>query len=188
MPDDPHSSAADARRAARAEGRWAAFAIVVIVVVAALTAFAGIHYATMPQGRVETANPSALHLDGEFVESNLGSAIETDGSVTVRALGQQYSFTPQCILVPAATPLTIRAASADVIHGLLIEGTNVNVMLVPGYISVITARFEKPGEHLMPCQEFCSVGHEGMWGRVRVIDKAAFADLAAKNRRLSCVE
>ena len=164
------------------------FAIVVIVVVAALTAFAGIHYATMPQGLVETANPSALHLDGEFVESNLGSAIESDGSVTVRALGQQYSFTPQCILVPAATPLTIRAASADVIHGLLIEGTNVNVMLVPGYISVITARFEQPGEHLMPCQEFCSVGHEGMWGRVRVIDKAAFADLAAKNRRLSCVE
>jgi len=188
MPDDPHSPSADARRAARAEAQWTVFAIVVIVVVAALTAFAGIHYATMPQGLVETANPSALHLDGEFVGSNLGSAIESDGSVTVRALGQQYSFTPQCILVPAATPLTIRAASADVIHGLLIEGTNVNVMLVPGYISVITARFEQPGEHLMPCQEFCSVGHEGMWGRVRVIDKAAFADLAAKNRRLSCVE
>ena len=38
-----------------------------------------------------------LHLAGEFVESNLGSAVEPDGSVTVRAIGQQYSFTPQCI-------------------------------------------------------------------------------------------
>ncbi len=188
MPDDPHSSSADAQRAARAEGQWTAFAIVVIVILVALAAFSGIHYATMPQTRVETVNPSALHLDGEFVESNLGSAIEPDGSVTVRALGQQYSFTPQCILVPADTPLTIRATSSDVIHGLLIEGTNVNLMLIPGYISVITARFEKPGEHLMPCQEFCSVGHEGMWGNVRVIDKTAFADRAAKNRRLSCVE
>ncbi len=188
MPDDPHSSGADAQQAARAEGRWTAFAIVVIVVLVALTAIGGIHYATMPQGRVETANPSTLHLDGEFVESNLGSAIENDGSVTVRVLGQQYSFTPQCVLVPAETPLTIRATSADVIHGLLIEGTNVNLMLIPGYISVIATRFEKPGEYLMPCQEFCSVGHEGMWGKVRVVDKAAFADLAAKNRRLSCVE
>ena len=31
----------------------------------------------------------------------------------------------------------------------------------------------------MPCHEFCGMGHEGMWGRIRVIDKAAFARLAA---------
>jgi cytochrome c oxidase subunit 2 len=61
-------------------------------------------------------------------------------------------------------------------------------MLIPGYISVITARFESPGERLMPCQEFCSVGHEGMWGKVKVIDQAAFKSLAAKTKRVSCVE
>ncbi len=33
-------------------------------------------------------------------------------------------------------------------------------------------RFAKTGDYLMPCQEFCSVGHEGMWATVRVIDKA----------------
>ena len=27
----------------------------------------------------------------------------------------------------------------------------------------------------MPCQEFCGFGHEGMWGKVKVIDKAEFA-------------
>jgi cytochrome c oxidase subunit II len=31
------------------------------------------------------------------------------------------------------------------------------------------------------------VGHEGMWGRIQVIDKAAFLKLAANQRRLSCV-
>ena len=72
---------------------------------------------------------------GEFIESNLGSAVEADGSVTVRAIGQQYSFTPQCVVVPADTPITFRATSADVVHGLLIEGTNINTMLVPGYVS-----------------------------------------------------
>jgi len=90
--------------------------------------------------------------------------------------------------VPTNTPLTIRATSADVIHGILIEGTNVNTMLVPGYISVITAQFATPGEHLMPCQEFCSIGHEGMWGKVKVIDKPSFIALATKTKRVSCVE
>ena len=35
-------------------------------------------------------------------------------------------------------------------------------------------RFDTPGDHVMPCQEFCGIGHQGMWGRVKVIDKAAF--------------
>jgi len=50
-------------------------------------------------------------LGGEFIESNLGSALQPDGSVIVRAIGQQYSFTPQCILVPTDTPITFRVTS-----------------------------------------------------------------------------
>jgi cytochrome c oxidase subunit II len=90
--------------------------------------------------------------------------------------------------VPTDTSVTFRATSADVVHGFLIDGTNINLMLVPGYVSSLGARFERPGERLMPCHEFCSVGHEGMWGRIKIIDKAAFARLAAEQRRLSCVE
>lgn len=40
----------------------------------------------------------------------------------------------------------------------------------------------------MPCQEYCSVGHEGMWAKVKVIEQAEFIALAADKRRLSCVE
>ena len=105
----------------------------------------------------------------------------------MRAIGQQYSFTPQCITVPTDTPITIRATSADVIHGFLIQGSNVNVMLVPGYVSTISTRFATPGDHTMPCHEFCGVGHEGMWGRVQVIPRADFLKLAADRRRVSCV-
>ena len=107
----------------------------IVGVLVGMATFIGIHQATMPQGHVETSDPKTLHLSGEFVESNLGSTLEADGSVTVRAIGQQYSFTPQCIVVPAETPITLRATSADVVHGLLIEGTNINTMLVPGYVA-----------------------------------------------------
>ncbi|KAA1176520.1 cytochrome C oxidase subunit II [Rhizobium tropici] len=180
--------AASAEIAAIIERNWAVVSAVIVVFLAGMAAFAGIHQATMPQARVETTNPTTLHLGGEFVETNLGSSVEPDGSVTVRAIGQQYSFTPSCILVPAETPLIFRATSADVVHGFIIQGTNINTMLVPGYISVQTARFSQPGEHLMPCQEFCSVGHEGMWAKVKVIDKADFMKMAATERRLSCAK
>ncbi len=33
----------------------------------------------MPQSRAETIDPTTLHINGEFIESNLGSAIEPDG-------------------------------------------------------------------------------------------------------------
>jgi cytochrome c oxidase subunit 2 len=186
MSADTHNDSAAV--AARIERRWAILSATIVVVLAGMAAFAGIHQATMPQSRVETANPTTLHISGEFVESNLGSAVEPDGSVTVRLIGQQYSFTPQCVLVPTATPITIRATSADAVHGFLIEGTNVNTMLVPGYVSVINAHFSAPGDHLMPCHEFCGVGHEGMWAHVKVIPKLDFLALSAKQRRLDCVE
>jgi cytochrome c oxidase subunit 2 len=180
-----HDDAPDAVE--RIERRWGAISVCIVSLLVVIAAYAGIHQAVMPQPRVETADPRTLHIAGEFIESNLGSAVEPDGSVTVRAIGQQYSFTPQCIVVPADTQVTIRATSADVVHGFLIEGSNVNTMLVPGYISTVTTRFATPAERYMPCHEFCGVGHEGMWGRIRIIDKAAFAKLAADRRRMTCV-
>jgi cytochrome c oxidase subunit 2 len=172
--------------AARIERRWATLSIVIVGLLVGMATYIGIHQATMPQGHVETADPKTLHLSGEFVESNLGSSVEADGSVTVRAIGQQYSFTPQCIVVPSETPIRFRATSADVVHGLLIEG--INTMLVPGYVSELPIRFKTPGDHVMPCQEFCGIGHQGMWGKVKVVDKTAFLTLMAAKRRLTCVD
>jgi cytochrome c oxidase subunit 2 len=177
-----------AGRGERTERRWALVGIGVLAVFVVVATIAGAQHAALPQARVETVDPRTLHLRGEFIESNLGSAMAADGSVVVRAVAQQYSFTPPCILVPVDTLVTIRATSADAVHGFLIEGTNVNLMLVPGYVSSLSTRFTAPGERHMPCHEFCGVGHEGMWGRVRIVDKAQFARLAADRRRLDCVE
>ncbi len=181
------SSVPDAEAAgARIEKFWAWVSILIVASLVFIATFTGVHRATMPQARLETVDPRTLHLEGEFIESNLGSAVEADGSVTVRLVGQQYSFTPQCILVPVDTPVRFRTTSADVVHGFLIEKTNVNVMLVPGYITSTGSRFPKLGEYEMPCHEFCGMGHEGMWARVRVIDKSQFAGLVRQRRRVDC--
>jgi len=187
-PAQPPAQDDGADRVERVEHRWAVYAIVLMILLVAMAILAGLQQATLPQSLVETVDPRTLHLAGEFIDSNLGSAVEPDGSVTVRAIGQQYSFTPECILVPADTPITFRVTSRDVVHGFLITGTAINLMLVPGYVASLPARFQTPGERYMPCHEFCGVGHEGMWGRIKVIDKAAFDQMAATTKRLNCVK
>jgi cytochrome c oxidase subunit 2 len=173
--------------ALRAERRWAIFSAALIVLMLVVVVFSGLHWAMMPPSRVETIDPSRLQLSGEFVEDNLGSAVEPDGSVVVRFIAQQYSFTPQCLLVPADTPVTIRTTSADVVHGLLVTDTNINTMVVPGYVATLNTRFDKAADHTMPCHEFCGFGHQAMWAHVKVIDKATFFEQARQSRRLSCV-
>ena len=59
---DPHADGAEV--AARVERRWASLSVALIVLLAGLAAFAGIHKATMPQARVETAAPARIHLSG----------------------------------------------------------------------------------------------------------------------------
>ena len=176
------------RVAERAELRWALLVMGIVALLVGMMVYMSLHWASMPPSRVETIDPTTLHLAGEFVEDNLGTAVEPNGSVTVRIVGNQYSFTPQCLLVPTDTPVTIRGTSADVVHGFSIARTNVNVMLVPGYIATFKAKFKEPAELVMPCHEFCGVGHAAMWAHVKVIDKAEFYRQASNKRRLSCVK
>ena len=186
MPDHPASGHTEgAATAARIERRWAVVSLGIIAVLVVMATYAGVHQAIMPRAWMETVDPRTLHIAGEFVESNLGSAVEPDGSVTVRAIGQMYSFTPQCIVVPVDTPVTFRVTSSDVVHGFLIEGSNVNTMLIPGYVSRITTRFTAPSDRAMPCHEFCGTGHQGMWGRIKVVDKATFQALATSQPAIS---
>jgi cytochrome c oxidase subunit 2 len=168
------------------ERRWALVVAAVVAVVFGVIIYTGLHWTAAPPSHVEAIDASLLHVSGEFMEANLGTAMAADGSAMVRLIAQQYSFVPQCIVVPADTPIVFRITSPDVLHGFLITGTNVNSMVVPGYVSEVRTRFDKPGDHLMPCHEYCSVGHAGMWARVKVLDRLDFARLYGGQARASC--
>jgi cytochrome c oxidase subunit 2 len=159
----------------------------VLGVMMAVIVVTGVTNALHPPSNVETIDPTTLHLGGEFAESNLGTAAEPDGSVTVRLVAQQYNFVPECVRVPADTPVKFRLTSADVIHGFLLPATNVNTMVVPGFVAEVRTRFNAPGDYRMPCDEFCGVGHQGMWARVKVVPKGQFPDLST-TERTSCVQ
>jgi cytochrome c oxidase subunit II len=167
---------------ARTEKRWAMIMMAMLLLMMAVMVVTSIVGALHPSSNVEVVDPTTLHLQGEFVESNLGTTVEPDGSVTVRIIAQQYGFVPPCVEVPEKTPVKFRLTSADAVHGFLLPDTNVNTMVVPGFISEVRTVFAKESEYLMPCNEFCGLGHHAMWARVRVVPRAQLA--AAYSRRL----
>jgi cytochrome c oxidase subunit 2 len=168
---------------ARSEKRWIVSMAAVLLVMLAVIVVTGITGALHPSSNVELIDPTTLHLRGEFVESNLGTAVEPDRSVTVRMIATQYDFVPQCVAVPVGVPVKFRLTSADVVHGFLLPDTNVNTMVVPGFVAEVRTRFTHEADYTMPCHEFCGLGHHAMWAHVRVVPQSRFAEPTPTDRR-----
>ncbi len=86
---------------------------------------------------------------------------------------QAWQFTPSEITVPVGSRVTFFLASKDIIHGFKIEGTNVNIMVIPGQISEVTTTFDKPGTYLFVCHEYCGALHHTMSGTITVVEEPA---------------
>lgn len=170
----------------RIELRWAIIMGVLVAGMLVLIVYAALALHISPPSNVERIDPKTLALSGEFTEQNLGTRVAGDGNVTVRIVATQYAFLPNCIAVPLNQPVTLRLASPDTIHGILIADTNVNTMVVPGYVSQVHATFTRPGETLMPCHEFCGLGHSAMLAHVQVLPPDQFRPDA--QGRVSCAQ
>jgi len=166
--------AATEQDVARSELRWAAIVGGFVMVTMGLTLFAALALHRNPPSNLERIDPKTLHLSGEFTEPNLGTKVESNGQVTTRIVATQFAFVPNCVVVPEDREVTLRFASPDVIHGILVSGTNVNTMVVPGYVSQVHTIFRTTGNLLMPCHEFCGLGHSQMLAHVRVVPQSEF--------------
>ena len=166
---------------------WAFGVGILVAATLSVVVFTALSRDINPPSNVERVDPKTLHLSGEFAEHNLGTTVGPDGRVTARIIATQFMFVPRCIAVPRGRPVTLRIASPDVIHGLLITGTNVNTMVVPGFVAEVRTSFSRAGVYNMPCNEFCGNGHHGMWARVEVVPKEQFPQLAA-TERTSCAK
>ena len=129
---------------------------------------------------VVTAFGVGIHLPSDAGQVDVTKVAETPpfdhpgvvemgaGQYEVRMVAGIWSFTPNEVRVPAGSIVTFVATSRDVVHGLHVDRHNVNVMLLPGQIARVTARFDTPGEYPFVCHEYCGVGHHTMWGKVIV--------------------
>lgn len=167
------------------ERRWLLAMAATLGVMLAVIVLTGITQMLHPLSSVETIDASRIHLDGEFTEPNLGVHPNSDGSMVVRILAEQYMFVPQCVQVPAGKLIHFRLTSADVTHGFFVGATNTNAMVVPGFITDVKAQFHETGELTMPCDEFCGFGHHAMAAKVIVMPQKQYESLSAWERQ-SC--
>ena len=162
------------KRILQTELRWAWFVAAITALILGAVIYAGVAMNINPPSNREFVDPKTLHLSGEFTEANLGTSVEEGGQVTTRIIATQFAFVPSCVVVPADRQVTLRFATPDVIHGILVTGTNVNTMIVPGYVSQVHTVFTKTGNVLMPCHEYCGLGHSQMVSRVQVVPAEEF--------------
>ena len=142
---------------------WAAGGLVLCFVAAILLTTT--LQAIQPPSHLETIDPTTVGSSPEF--GNPGVRL-TSGGVTVVVLASMFSFSPNPIEVPAHVPVTFRLTSPDVIHGFEVAGTNANAMAIPGYVSQFTVTFDRPGEYVIACNEYCGIGHHIMTGKLIV--------------------
>jgi cytochrome c oxidase subunit 2 len=163
------------------EKRWATVAVLLVVIMGALVVYTAVKTGVHPPSNVEPIDSTRLHLTGEFAEDNLGVRRSQDGRVVARLVMARFSVHPPELELPAGVPIVLRAASADVLHGLHVPGTNIATQVVPGYVSQVRTtidldavarigRKNADGSVTVPlfCNEYCGLGHQSMWGRVRV--------------------
>lgn len=155
------------------EKKWMYVVGLITVVMVGSMGYAAVVMQLNPPSNVETIDPKTLHLEGEFVEDNLGVSENPDGSLTVRLVAARYSFYPQEIEVPTDTPITFRLATPDVVHGVHVPFTNMSTMVIPGYVSEVTTTFgdHQVGEHQFLCNEYCGLGHDYMWSKLKIVPK-----------------
>ena len=117
-------------------------------------------------GRVAQIDPAEVDQTPPFDQPGVRQIGENAYEAVV--VGYAWGFTPSEIRVPAGADITFTSTTRDVIHGFSVEGTRINMMLIPGQVSQKTYRFEAPGEYLLICHEYCGLAHHAMFGRVIV--------------------
>jgi cytochrome c oxidase subunit II len=137
-----------------------------LVLCALALAYVSLAHGVMLPGREARLDPQAVYSTPPFDQPGVREI--APGRYEVVIVGQAWSFNPAEIRVPAGAEVTFISTSPDVLHGLHIEGTRVNMMLIPGQVSRLTHTFREPGEHLIICHEFCGIAHHLMHGRLIV--------------------
>jgi len=161
------------------EKKWIILTSAIVLFMWAIIIYYAAEDDVHPPSNVEVIDSAQLHLPtgkggGEFMEKNLGVHKDAKGNIVVTMIAARYGFYPQHITIPAHTRIKFRMASFDVLHGALVPFSNMNVMLVPGYVSQVFTQFNKVGKFPIICNEYCGLGHAYMYGMLNIVPKNQF--------------
>lgn len=150
----------------RYERWWMTFGIAMLAVFLATIAFAAFADNINPPSGLREIDPAKVATTPPFDKPGLRAV--SPGHYEAYYIAQVFSFNPNDLKIPVGSTVTFYATSTDVVHGFFIPGTDINMMLVPGWVNSQTRTFTKRGTYLLICHEYCGIGHQAMSARIEV--------------------
>jgi len=167
IPPDSGEAPAETLHVDRYEGVWMRIAVTVLAIFFISIIVSAFASGFQVPGAYQRIDPATLYDEGSpFANPGLRELAPGKYEAYIRA--QIWSFTPNEIRIPAGSEVTFYATSQDVQHGIKIQGTNINMMILPGQISTLKAKFDEPGTYDFVCHEYCGQLHHTMYGRLIV--------------------
>lgn len=154
------------------ERRWLAVAGLMSLVFVMLIAFSLATEGTHIARRSGRTTPEQLTSHELF--ANPGVRQLTNRKFQVTLVAQTFNFTPSEITLPVGSDVSFYLTSRDVLHGFQLQGTNINVELIPGEISTINYTFNKIGTYTTVCNEYCGISHQNMLGVVNIVSSSDY--------------
>ena len=134
----------------RYERWWLSFGLSMLVVFLALIGFAAFADNINPPTDMQQIDPTKVSQTPPFDRPGLHKRL--DGSYEAYYVAQVFSFNPPQLTIPAGSRVTFYVTSADVVHGFFIPHTDINMMVIPGWVNEETHVFTRPGDlpHYLP--------------------------------------
>jgi cytochrome c oxidase subunit 2 len=148
------------------ERTWIIISITILIIFALAVTIAGFAMGIQLPAPVARVDPNTVATEGEF--ANPGLRELAPGKYEAYILAQTWQFIPKEIRVPVGSEITFYVTSKDVQHGFKLQGTNVNMQIVPGQVSSLTVTMDTPGTFNYICTEYCGSAHAIMYGRLIV--------------------
>lgn len=151
----------------RLEKIWLIFGISMLFVFLGILGVSAFAKGMQPPGEHRHAvDPETVATTAPFNEPGLRQVGEKEYDAYMLAFA--FGYAPEKMEIEAGSTVNFYITTTDVVHGFQIVGTNVNMMVVPGEVNHLTYTFDKPGEYLILCNEYCGAAHENMFTTIIV--------------------
>lgn len=95
-----------------------------------------------------------------------GEAI--DNEVTVAIEASQYAYEPNVIDVSLGQRVVLELSSSDVVHGIFLDGYDLDIVTDPGKTARLSFIADQPGTFRFRCSVTCGPLHPFMIGQLKV--------------------
>jgi cytochrome c oxidase subunit 2 len=150
----------------RLEQLWIAAGVAMLAIFLGLITVSAIADGMNPPSHVQTIDPTKVAQTPPFDKPGLHQIGPHEYEAYY--IAQIFAFQPRTLEIPAGSTVTFYVTSPDVVHGFSVPETGVNTMVIPGWVSTVTQTFQKPGNYILVCNEYCGSGHQLMAGQIEV--------------------